>query len=189
MHWAEFETAAPELAQLGRTIFERDEVALIGTIRRDGSPRISPCEPDISNGRLYFGMIWQSYKALDLLRDPRCTIHSLIRNRFGEGGELKLHGQAVEIADLAERAIYREAIFQRIGWRPDEPNFHLFAIDVHSAGSFDYDEESRLISVWRAGEPMQKFREYADGRKESVEPTDRAGTNAGDVPVLEPDEG
>ena len=144
MHWAAFEDAAPELARVGRTIFERDEVALIGTIRRDGSPRISPCEPDITNGRLYFGMIWQSYKALDLLRDPRCTVHGLIHNRFGEGGEFKLHGRAVEITDLDERALYRQAIFSRIGWQPDEPHFHLFAIDAHSAGSFVYEEEARL---------------------------------------------
>jgi hypothetical protein len=156
------------MAQLGRTIFERDQVALIGTVRRDGSPRISPAEPDITNGRLYFGMIWQSYKALDLLRDPRCTIHGLIHNRFGDGGEFKLHGRAVEINDLAERALYREAIFQRIGWKPDEPHFHLFAIEINSAGSFKYEEEYRLVSVWRAGEPLQKYRQYADGRKEPL---------------------
>lgn len=168
MHWAEFETAAPELAQLGRTIFKRDQVALIGTIRRDGSPRISPAEPDITNGRLYLGMIWQSYKALDLLRDPRCTIHGLIHNRFGDGGEFKLHGRAIEITDLAERALYREAIFQRIGWQPDEPQFHLFAIEIHSAGSFKYEEEYRLVTVWRAGEALQKYREYANGRKEPL---------------------
>ena len=168
MQWAEFEKAAPEMAQLGRTIFERDQVALIGTVRRDGSPRISPAEPDITNGRLYFGMIWQSYKALDLLRDPRCTIHGLIHNRFGDGGEFKLHGRAVEINDLAERALYREAIFQRIGWKPDEPHFHLFAIEINSAGSFKYEEEYRLVSVWRAGEPLQKYRQYADGWKEPL---------------------
>ncbi len=168
MHWAEFEAAAPELAQLGRTIFERDEVALVGTIRRDGSPRISPTEPDIVNGRLYFGMIWRSYKALDLLRDPRCTVHGLIRNRMGEGGEFKLHGRALEITAAAERAIYRQAIFKRIGWEPEEPNYHLFAIDIQSAGSFVYEEESRLVTVWRAEGQLEKFRQFADGHKERV---------------------
>ncbi len=157
MHWTEFEAAAPELALLGRTIFERDEVALVGTIRKDGSPRISPVEPDIVNGRLYFGMIWQSYKALDLLRDPRCTVHGLIRNRMGEGGEFKLHGQALEITAAEERAIYRQAIFKRIGWEPEEPNYHLFAIDIHSAGSFVYEEEARRGTVWRAGERPRTF--------------------------------
>lgn len=168
MHWAQFEEAAPELAQTGRSILERDEVAFIGTIRRDGSPRISPCEPDFTNGRLYFGMIWQSYKALDLLRDPRCAVHGLIHNRFGDGGEFKLHGRAVEITDLTERALYRRAIFKRIGWQPDEPHFHLFAIDVHTAGTFVYEEEGRLVTVWRSGEPLLKYRQFSDGRKEPL---------------------
>lgn len=169
MHWAEFEAAAPELAELGRTIFERDEVALVGTIRRDGSPRISPTEPDIVNGRLYFGMIWQSYKALDLLRDPRCTVHGLVHDRFGKGGEFKLHGRAVEITAAEERAIYRQAIFKRIGWEPEEPNYHLFAIEIQRAGSFVYEEEARLVTVWRAGERVKKFRQFADGRKEALD--------------------
>lgn len=168
MHWAEFEAAMPELAQLGRTIFERDEVALVGTIRRDGSPRISPTEPDIVSGRLYFGMMWRSYKALDLLRDPRCTVHGLIHNRFGEGGEFKLHGRAVEITAEEERAIYRQAIFKRIGWEPEEPNYHLFAFDIQSAGSFVYKEEARLVTVWRVGGRVEKYRQFADGRKEAV---------------------
>lgn len=166
MHWAEFETAAPELAQLGRKLFERDQVALIGTIRRDGSPRISPAEPDITNGRLYFSMIWHSYKALDLLRDPRCAVHGLILNRSGEGGEFKLHGRALAIAGLDERAIYCRAIFERIGWQPEEPRFHLFAIDIQSAGSFVYAEGSRLVTLWRESESMQKYRQFDDGRKE-----------------------
>jgi hypothetical protein len=168
MHWAEFEAAAPELAQVGKRIFERDEVALIGTIRRDGSPRISAAEPEFTNGRLYFGMIWQSYKALDLLRDPRCTVHGLIHNRFAEGGEFKLHGRAVEIVDLDERAIFRQAVLQRLGWEPEEPNFHVFAIDIESAASFDTEEEARLVTVWRAGERARRFRHYADDRKEEV---------------------
>jgi hypothetical protein len=168
MHWAEFAAAAPELAKLGKTIFKRDQVALVGTIRKDGSPRISPTEPEIVNGRLYFGMIWHSFKALDLLRDPRCTVHGLIHDRFGEGGEFKLHGRAVEITAEGERAIYRQAIFQRIGWEPEEPNYHLFAIDIQSAGSFISEEESRLVTVWRAGERPRMFRQFADGRKEKL---------------------
>jgi hypothetical protein len=114
-------------------------------------------------------MMWQSLKALDLIRDPRCTVHSLIKDRLGSGGELKLHGRAAEINDLDERALYRKAIFERIGWEPEEPEFHLFAFDVSSGGSFIYEEEYRLVTVWRQGEAVRKYREYADGRKEAVE--------------------
>lgn len=168
MHWAEFEAQAPELAQLGRKRFEQDQVLFLGTIRRDGSPRISAVEPDIANGRLYLGMIWRSYKALDLLRDPRCTVHALIHDRMASGGEFKLHGRALEINDLAERKIYRQALYDRIEWEPEEPDFHLFAIDIYSAASFLTEEETRVLTLWRAGQPVRKFRDYADGRREAI---------------------
>lgn len=45
MNWADFRLAAPDLAAAGERLFERTGVVLVGTIRRDGSPRISPVEP------------------------------------------------------------------------------------------------------------------------------------------------
>ena len=71
MHWNEFATAAPELARLGEERFEKWGLCLVGTIRKDGSPRISPVEPLITGGKLYLGMMWRSKKALDLIRDSR----------------------------------------------------------------------------------------------------------------------
>ena len=49
-------------------------ILLLGTIRADGRPRISPCEPYVVDGELLLGMMWQSKKALDLLRDRRLTL-------------------------------------------------------------------------------------------------------------------
>jgi hypothetical protein len=50
--WAEFAAAAPELAELGHERFMRSEIILLGSIRRDGTPRISPVESDIVDGEL-----------------------------------------------------------------------------------------------------------------------------------------
>jgi Pyridoxamine 5'-phosphate oxidase len=169
MHWTEFEFAAPRLARFARERFEKDQVLLLGTIRRDGSPRISPVEPDFANGRLYLGMIWQSYKALDLLRDPRCSAHGLIRDRMATGGEIKLHGRAVEILEPDERTLYRQAIYRRINWMPEEPRFHLFAFEVISAGRFIYEEDARIVIRWREGAAERKYRDYMDGRIEEIE--------------------
>ena len=47
MNWARFTEATPELAELGRERFARHDLCLVGTLRRDGSPRISPCELDL----------------------------------------------------------------------------------------------------------------------------------------------
>jgi hypothetical protein len=76
MNWRQFKQASPELAALGEERFERTGLLLLGTLRKDAFPRISPVVPLISDGQLYLGMMWQSRKALDLLRNPRCLVHT-----------------------------------------------------------------------------------------------------------------
>jgi hypothetical protein len=64
-------------------------------LRRDASPRISPVEPYFSGEHLLFGAMSWSRKTHDLLRDPRCVLHSAVTGPDNSEGELKLHGQAV----------------------------------------------------------------------------------------------
>ena len=45
MRWQEFELQQSRLAALGRRCLGDPGVVLVGTIRRDGSPRLSPVEP------------------------------------------------------------------------------------------------------------------------------------------------
>ena len=98
MNWQGFEEAANELAMLGRGRFENSGMAMLGTIRADGSPRISPCEVFIVDGELLLGMMWQSKKALDLVRDPRVAVHSTTCDRAGTEGDFKLYGRVVDVA-------------------------------------------------------------------------------------------
>ena len=92
MNWAEFARLEPELAVWGAERFERTGLVFVGTLRKDGWPRISPVEPMFVGEQLYLGMMWRSVKALDLLRDPRCTIHNAVSDREGGDGEFKLYG-------------------------------------------------------------------------------------------------
>ena len=94
MIWEEFRLHAPKLAGLGEERFERSGLILLGTLRKNGWPRISPVEAYITDGHLYLGMMWQSLKALDLLRDPRCTVHSVVSKPDGSEGEFKVYGYA-----------------------------------------------------------------------------------------------
>src|SRR6059058_4653604 len=126
MRWDEFSSACPELAQLGEERLRKRELCLLGTLRVNGYPRISPCEPDFVAGELMLGMMWRSPKALDLLRDLRCVVHSVVTNRIGTDGDFKLYGRAVAVTDDARRARYRATIKARIDWEPEEPNFHVF---------------------------------------------------------------
>ena len=148
--WGVLADRNPELAALGLDRFERTGLALVGTLRKNGWPRISPVEPVIAGGQLYLGMMWQSVKALDLLRDPRCTVHSTVSDRRGSEGEFKVYGRAVDVTDRAERDCFGEALFEKIGWRPEEPDYHLFSADIQSAAWAVIRDGERIQKVWRA---------------------------------------
>ena len=150
--WQQFAAQSPELAALGEAQFARTGLALVGTLRRDGWPRISPVEPFIAHGQLYLGMIWRSVKALDLLRDPRCVVHSTVSNRDGSEGEFKLYGRAVDITDREERRRFADAVFAAIGFRPEEPKFHCFAIAVESVVFSQLRGEEFHRQIWKAGQ-------------------------------------
>ena len=50
MRWDEFARECSELAALGEERLRGRELCLLGTLRRNGYPRISPVEPDFVDG-------------------------------------------------------------------------------------------------------------------------------------------
>jgi len=138
MRWDEFAEAAPELAALGEERLRGRELCLVGTLRANGWPRISPVEPEFVDGELMLGMMWRSPKALDLLRDPRLVVHSVVSRREGDEGDFKLYGRAVPVDQGERRESYRAAIKARIDWEPEEPDYHVFAVDIDSAGFVEF---------------------------------------------------
>ena len=92
------------------------------------------------------GMMWRSPKALDLLRDPRLVVHSVVSDRMGTEGDFKLYGRAVDVPEPERRAAFAAAIKARIDWEPPEP-YHLFAVDVESAGFVVFGEK-RFGLAW-----------------------------------------
>lgn len=146
MRWDGFERACPEIATLARERFERDQLVMLGTVRRDGSPRISPCECDFAAGRLFVSMMWRSRKALDLLREPRIVVHSVTSNKDGTDGDVKLYGRIVDEQDPEVRSAFRDAIRTRIDWAPDEPNYHCFSVDVEQAGYIRFGDDKSALA-------------------------------------------
>lgn len=146
MNWGEFSRASPELAALGWERFARHELCMLGTIRRGGDPRISPCELDLVGEELMLGMMWQSPKARDLLADNRCVLHSCTSSRMGTEGDFKLYGRARDIQEEHTREAYRAAVRARIDWEPTG-DFHLFAIEVESAGFVVFGQD-RYGMAW-----------------------------------------
>ncbi len=166
MNWNEFKTAAPELAEAGETLFERVGAVMVGTLRKDGSPRISPVEPMFAGGELYLGMMPESLKAQDLLRDGRCTVHNVISDKNAAEGEFKVNGLARNVQDAAERQLYCDELKRKIGWSPEGMPFHLFAVQIHSAGLFQTadDQMTRKVSRWRIGGNVEIARQGVDGK-------------------------
>ncbi len=128
---------------------------LIGTVRRDGSPRISPNEVDFAAGKLMLGMMWRSRKAMDLARDPRAVLHSVPSDRENRGGDVKLYGRVEEESDPELRRIYGDAIEARIAWRPEEP-FHLYSFDVTEAAFIVFVGE-RFALTWNPAGGLRRI--------------------------------
>ncbi len=156
MRWAEFATACPEISGLAVERFARHALCMIGTLRADGSPRISTCELDYAADELMLGMMWQSQKARDLLRDPRVVLHSCTTDRLGTEGDVKISGLATDVRDADRRKAYQEAVKARIDWAPEEPNFHVFVIDVRSAGYITFADPRRVLA-WDPGRGMREL--------------------------------
>jgi len=149
--WQEFEASAPDLAALARDEFERYGVVLVGTLRKDGSPRISCVLPCVLDGELYLGMMWRSRKAVDLLRDPRLVLHNPICTNRGDEVEISLQGRVVETQDRDVRRRYVDALSE---WEGRE--FHLFSVDIESAGLVRYESGVQHVNVWPRGAELTR---------------------------------
>ena len=148
MTWQEFAEQDPELAALGQERLDRHGLVMLGTLRKNGWPRISPVEPLFFNGQLYLGMTWQSRKALDLLRDPRCTVHNAVSDRHGTEGDFKVYGRAIDVTDQGERERYLDVMSKKIDIPMEYQDFHCFAIDIDSAAANTIVGEEMQHHVW-----------------------------------------
>ena len=154
MHWSELTKGQPRLAALARERLIGPGVVLVATIRRDGTPRLSPVEPFVLDGDLWLSMMWQSTKARDLLRDPRILVHSVITSRDGAEGEVKLRGTAQAVDDRETQRRYAEQVSAALGWSPEPGRFHLFRLLIEDVTVIRYEEASgdQHVVLWPKGE-------------------------------------
>jgi Pyridoxamine 5'-phosphate oxidase len=141
--WRDLELGAAEIARLGMARLNSSRVALLGTLRRDSSPRISPIETCVAEGQLLIGVMAWSRKAADLRRDPRYVLHSAVTDPDSGEGELKLSGAAVEVGqDHRSRA---EAWWS--AWPPDKAV--VFSLGIGQAVFVEWDTEHGSMTVHR----------------------------------------
>ena len=138
------ELGAPEIARLGMARLDSAHLALLGTLRRDGSPRISPIEPYFAQGHLLIGAMAWSAKAADLRRDPRYVLHSVVTEPDSGEGELKLYGSADEASqDLRSAAGHA----WWLTWAPEKAV--VLTLHIGQAAFVDWDTERGLMTVHR----------------------------------------
>ncbi len=161
IRWDEFAAACPQIARMAEDRFAKDRLVRLGTIRADGSPRISPCEIEIVGDHLVLGMMWRSKKALDLLRDPRIVVHSVTCSPEGTDGDIKLYGRAAETSDDGLRRTYQDQVEAKLGWRPPDRS-HVFVFDVESAGFVVFGDDSYGLT-WSARSGLRRLKMPRDG--------------------------
>ncbi len=154
----DLEQAAPHIARAGRALLDQARVALPGTLRPDGSPRISPVEPYFADGQLISGLMAWSGKAPDLRRDPRCVLHATISGPDAGEPELKLYGLTAAASEQLRNAC-------RQAWWPGQPRAaaDVVLLDVTQAVLIERDlRHGQMTSThWSPGRgPWQQARSY-----------------------------
>jgi hypothetical protein len=149
--WSEVLAAAPDLAARVQARFEAHGLGLLATVRRDGFPRISGIEPLFAGGELWLGMMPDSRKAKDLMRDPRFSLHNATIDKNVAEGDARITARA-ELADDEETlGRFREAFEAHNGYPPPPDPFPLFRGDVYEVSMIQPAGDHLNIDWWRDG--------------------------------------
>jgi Pyridoxamine 5'-phosphate oxidase len=152
MRWAEVEAQQPRLAAVGLERLGSPGVVLVGTVRWDGSPRVTPVEPFFWEGELWLTMGLDSWKAKDLMRDPRVLVHSIVTSPDGRAGEYKVRGRAVLEDGLALNEGLAAAVANQKDYTPVPGKFHLFRVDIEDITFVRWGEDNdQYLTRWPPG--------------------------------------
>lgn len=152
--WNEFAEDAPKIA----TVFTRRHSAtgnlcLLATLRKDGSPRISPIEPRVFEGELWLVGMPGTTKFRDLGRDPRFCLHTATVDAHVSDGDAKLWGVVRDVRDRGVQERFATMLFEEIGMDLRGKEFdHFYAADLTSASSIEAVDDQLQITIWKPGE-------------------------------------
>lgn len=152
--WRQFEVRAPDLAERVRLRFESHIHAVLATLRRDGSPRLSGMEAPIRDGHLWLGMMPGSLKAADLLRDPRFSLHSSPDTEELPLGDARIGGQAV-VATPEEVDLFVAGHRMPIE-NPDA--MALFTVCISQATLTRVEGQELIVEFWTPSDGLREFR-------------------------------
>ncbi|MEV5282829.1 pyridoxamine 5'-phosphate oxidase family protein [Streptomyces sp. NPDC051994] len=150
--WSDFRGAEPEFADAVEARFKQYKHHVLATLRKDGSPRVTGLEVEFRDGELWLGMMPNSMKALDLLRDPRFAVQA---NPGPDAemadGDVRVSGRAVEVIDPAVLARFASQV------HPPEP-FHLFRAELTEVVRTGVENDELVVRAWRPGAALRTLR-------------------------------
>jgi hypothetical protein len=160
--WEAFAAHAPTVAE----VFRRRHAAtgnlcMLGTLRRDGFPRISPVEPRFFEGELWIVGMPGTVKFTDLARDPRFTLHTATVDTHVSDGDAKVWGTVTDVHDEALHRRFAEAVYAEIGLDiRGEPFQHCFRAGFAGAAAVTVVDGHLDITTWREGHPETVVRKH-----------------------------
>ena len=152
--WIEFTAEAPRIAGIfTRRHAAAGKLCLLGTVRADGSPRISPIEPRVFEDRLWMIGMPDTTKFRDLHRDPRFCVHTATVDSHVTEGDAKLWGTVADVRDPDLHRRFADDLFAEIGLDLRGEKFdHFYEAHLTSASSVEIVDGQMEVTVWKPGE-------------------------------------
>lgn len=157
--WKDFTEESPRVSGLfARRHAATGNLCLLGTLRSDGYPRISPVEPRIFEDQLVIAGMPGTTKFRDLGRDPRFTLHTATVDPHVAEGDAKLWGVVHNLQDEDLHRRFADWLFADSGFDLRGRRFDPFYVaDIEGASAVEIDD-GLLITVWQPGQPERAVR-------------------------------
>ena len=144
MSWKEFEQGNPKLAQFGKRRFGSG-VAYLGTVSKNGFPRVHPVSPIINGGEMYVFMYPTSPKGKDLLERKKYALHCQVEDKDGGHGEFYVRGEG--------KLVENEEIWEKLRSgkvKEMKEKYILFSLSIDFAFSMIYDGDTIVKNSWKS---------------------------------------
>jgi hypothetical protein len=160
--WKEFTETAPQIS----AVFTRRHAAtgnlcMLGTLRSDGFPRISPVEPRFFEDQLWIVGMPGTTKFKDLARDPRFCIHTATIDTEVKDGDAKLWGTVDDVQDKALHQRFAQDLYQQTGLDIRGQDFdHCYRAELTGGSAVQVADGHLDITIWTPGASERVVRKH-----------------------------
>lgn len=153
-NWNEFAAQAPRISEIFlRRHRAAHNLCMLGTLRSDGYPRISPVEPMVFEQQLVIVGMPGTTKFRDLRRDPKFCLHTATTDTTVSDGDAKVFGRVIDVPDTDTHARFARKLFDDSGFDlRGKPFDHFFVADLTGASSVEVGDDILRITIWKPGE-------------------------------------